>query len=77
MIIKELSIRFNYTTENNYEFKNIIIKKTIPSDYVMVSLGVVAMFPSIPLEWLKKAISNRLNQIKLHTKLDYKEFSQD
>ena len=40
----------------------------------MVSLDVVAMLPNIPLELVKKAVSNRWIKVKSHTKLDEKEF---
>ena len=34
----------------------------------MVSLDVVAKFPNIPLELVKKAVSNRWNKIKSHAR---------
>ena len=40
----------------------------------MVSLNVVAMFPNIPLELVKKAVSDRWMKVKSHTKLDEEEF---
>ena len=40
----------------------------------MISLDVVAMFPNIPLELVKKAVSNRRTKVKSHTKLDEKVF---
>ena len=40
----------------------------------MVSLDVVAMFPNIPLELVKDAISKRWDKIKLRTRLNKKEF---
>ena len=40
----------------------------------MISLDVVAMFPNIPLELVKKAVSNIQIKVKSHTKLDEKEF---
>ena len=46
---------------------------TISDGHVMISLDVVAMF-NIPLELVKKAISNRWIKFKSHTKLDEKEF---
>ena len=36
----------------------------------MVSLDIVAMLPSIPLDLVRKAISNRWDQIKSHKKVD-------
>ena len=42
--------------KNSWEIKNIIVKKTISDDHVMVSLDVVAMFLSIPLRLVKKRI---------------------
>ena len=38
----------------------------------MVSLDVGAMFPNIPLVIVKKAVSDRWNKIRSHTKLDKK-----
>ena len=40
----------------------------------MISLHVVAMFPNIPLDLVKKTVSNRWIKVKSHTKLDKKEF---
>ena len=40
----------------------------------MISLDVVAMFTNIPLDLVKKAVSNRWIKVKSHTKLDKKEF---
>ena len=42
----------------------------------MISLNVVAMFPNIPLDSVKKAVSNRWIKVKAHTKLDEKRVSQ-
>ena len=40
----------------------------------MISLDVDAMFPNIPLDLVKKAVSNRWMKVKSHTKLNEKEF---
>ena len=40
----------------------------------MVPLDVAAMFPNIPLEFIKKSVSYRLNKMKSFTKLDEKKF---
>ena len=40
----------------------------------MISLDTVAMFPNIPLELVKKAVSNTWIKVKSHTKLDEKDF---
>ena len=36
----------------------------------MISLDLVAMFSNIPLELVKKAVSNRWIRVKSYTKLD-------
>ena len=73
-ILKNSLSMSNYTVKNNWEFQKIMIAKTISDGHVMISLDVVAMFPNIPLELVKKAVSNRFNKVKSHTKLDEKEF---
>lgn len=62
------------SVKNSWEFKKIIIQKTVPDDYVMISLDVVAMFPNISLALVKKAILNRWDKIKTRTRLCQKDF---
>ena len=61
-------------TKNSWEFQKIIVTKAIPGGNVMISLNLVAMFPKIPLELVKKAASNRWIKVQSHAKLDKKEF---
>ena len=56
MLLKESLSKSNYTVEYSWEFQKIIVTKTIPDGHVMVSLDVVAMFPDIPLELVKKLV---------------------
>ena len=74
MILKNSLSKSNYTVKNSWKFRKIIVTKTIPDGHVMISLDVVAMFPNIPLDLVKKAVSNRWIKVKSHTKLDKKEF---
>ena len=74
MILKNSLSKSNYTVKNSGQFQKIIVTKTIPDGHLMISLNVVAMFPNIPLELVKKAVSNRWIKVKSHTKLDEKEF---
>ena len=73
-IVKNSLSKSNYTVKNSWEFQKIIVTKTIPDGHVMISLDVVAIFPDIPLDLAKKAVSNRWIKVKSHTKLDKKEF---
>ena len=72
--LKNSLSKSNYTVKNSWEFQKIIVIKTITDSHVMISLDVVAMFPNIPLDLVKKAVSNRWIKVKSHTKLDKKEF---
>ena len=74
MILKNSLSKSNYTVNNIWEFQKVIVTKIIPDGLVMISLDVVAMFPNIPLELVKEAVSNRWIKVKSHTKLDKKEF---
>ena len=74
MILKNSLSKSNYTVKNSWEFQKIIVTKTIPDGHVMISLYVVAMFPNIPLDLVKKAVSNGWIKVKSHTKLNKKEF---
>ena len=74
MTLKNSLSKSNYTLKNNWGFQKIIVTKTIPDSHVMISSDVVAMFLNIPLELVKKAVSNRLIKLKSHTKLDEKKF---
>ena len=56
MILKNSLPKSNCIVKNSWEFQKIIVTKTIPDGHVMISLDVVAMFPNIPLELVKKAV---------------------
>ena len=58
MVLKNSLSKSNYTLKNSWEFEKIIVTKTIPDGHVMISLDVVAMFPNIPMELVKEAVSN-------------------
>ena len=53
MILKNSLPKSNYTVKNSWEFQKIT--NTIPDCHVMISLDLVAMFPNIPLELVKKS----------------------
>ena len=74
MILKNSLSKSNYTVKNSWEFQKIIVTKTIPEGHVIISSDVVAMFPNIPMDFVRKAVSNRWIKVKPHTKLDKKEF---
>ena len=74
IILKNSLPKSNCTVKNNWGFQKIIVTKTVPDGHVMISLGVVAMFPNIPLELVKKAVSNRWIKVKSHKKFDEKQF---
>ena len=78
MILNNSLSNSNYTVKNSWEFQKIIVTKTIPDGHVMISLDIVAMFPNIPMDFVRKAVSNRWIKVKLHTELDkIKSFSKD
>ena len=67
MILKNSLSKSNYNVTNNWEFQNIIVTKTTPDGHVTISLDVVAMFPNIPLELVKKLFQtdgSKLNHIQ-------------
>ena len=72
MILQNSLSKSSYTVKNNWYYQKIIVTKTIPDGHVMISLNVVAIFPNIPLDLVKKTVSNRWIKVKLHTKLDKK-----
>ena len=74
LILKDSLTFSKHCIKNSWEIQNIIIKKIVPDDGIMVSLDVVAMFPNIPLELVKEAISTKSDKIKLRTRLNKKEF---
>ena len=63
----------SYDFVESKQEENIFRSSKVGASYVMASLDV-AMFPNIPSELVKKAVSDRWNKIKSHTKLDEKEF---
>ena len=64
IILKNSLSKSNYIVKTSWEFQNIIVTKTIPDGHVMISLDVVAMFPNISLDLIKKAVSNRWIEVK-------------
>ena len=74
MILTNLLSKSNCTVKNNWEFQKILVTKTIPDGNVMISSDVVAMFPNISFELVKKAVSKRWFKVESHTMLDEREF---
>ena len=68
MILKNSLSKSNYTVKNSWESQKIIVTKTIPDGHVMISVDVLAIFPNIPLELVKKAVSKRWIKLKSHKK---------
>ena len=60
--------------KNTWQFKESIQNLKIPPDHIMVSFDVVSMFPSIPLDLIKKSIISNWKEIEKHTKIPQKEF---
>ena len=60
--------------KNSVEFLEKIKNIKIPENYVMMSLDVVSMYPTIPLDLIKKGINNRWNEIKKYTDIPINEF---
>lgn len=60
--------------KNSQDFINKIKNIKIPDNYIMVSLDVVNMYPSIPFDLIKSSIKNRWEDIKKCTDIPLKEF---
>lgn len=45
--------------KNSFEFKNIIVKTTIPSDHIMVALDVLSLINNIWIDLVMNRILNR------------------
>ena len=60
-ILSPLTGKSGLTVKNSGEFANIISKKTIHTDEVMISFDVQALFTNVPIEGAVQAASQRLN----------------
>ena len=73
-ILTAASPRPKHVIKNILDFKEQIQNIRIPSNHTMASLDVESMFPSIPIELVKKSIQKRWNKIKTHTSMPQSEF---
>jgi hypothetical protein len=63
-----------FNINNSYQCADFLNNITIPSDYILISLDVKNLFPSIPLNLIIEAIENRWPRIMEHTKLNMTTF---
>ena len=66
--------RPEHVIKNSNDFIDKVKNVTVPKHHIMASLDVVSLFPSVPYELVKKSIKKRWNNIKMHTKMPFKEF---
>lgn len=67
--ILRASIQNQYNIPDSFAFCNYINSVTLPPDYVMISLDVIALFPSIPRELITKGIIDNWQKIKTNTNI--------
>ena len=58
---------------NSFELKDKISKITIPSTYVLLSLGVCSLFTNIPCDLVLKSIDRRYTHIHNKCKIPFHE----
>ena len=60
--------------KNSFEFLKKIKNVIVPQGYVMISLDVISMYPSIPLKLVNESVKNRWSEIEKYTKIPQTEF---
>lgn len=63
------SFTSKYSVKNSREFVAILKNTNIPNDYVMISLDVISLFPSMLLSLVLNAIKKRWSQIEKFTNI--------
>ena len=72
-ILSKFTNNYSYNVKNSYEMVNIIKNIILPKDYVLISLDVISLFPSIPKQLVIKILNEQWNFIKCYTSVS-KEF---
>jgi hypothetical protein len=63
-ILTQVELNNNYNIKNSFDFARDINGKTLPEGYIMISLDVINLYPSIPLHLIIKSIEKRWDEIK-------------
>jgi hypothetical protein len=58
-----------YNIKNSYEAADKLHNYRLPNGYILVSLDVVSLFPSVPLTLIVRAIDKHWDEIKNYTKI--------
>lgn len=64
----------SYYIKDSFEFTNFIQNKSIPNNYVIISLDVVSLFNNIPHQMAIQTINSKWNNISQHCKLTQRQF---
>ncbi|XP_053691601.1 uncharacterized protein LOC128740115 [Sabethes cyaneus] len=67
--ILQSSMKSEYSIPDSFASCEYINSVTLPPEYVMISLDVIALFPSIPQELITKGIIDNWQQIKTKTNI--------
>jgi hypothetical protein len=63
-ILTKIPPTTNFNIKNSYDCADFIKGKEIPPGYILISLDVIQLFPSVPLKLILKSIENRWQSIK-------------
>ena len=73
-ILNNLTKESRYNVKDAIEFKNKINDSYICDDEIMISLDVVSLFPSIPVDFAIKIIESKWDLIQKFTKMTMRSF---
>lgn len=63
----------NVEVKNNIDLINKIEDKQIPSDHVLISLDVSALYTNVDKDWIKNSIAKRYREIARSTNIALKD----
>lgn len=69
-ILKSAVNQEQYNINSSYQFCEFINDQKIPANYVLVSLDVVALFTSVPVDLILQSIRDRWSDFEQHTHID-------
>jgi hypothetical protein len=73
-ILSKIQFNESFNIQNSYQCVTLIQNIQLPQNYILISLDVIKLFPSIPLRLIIKSINKRWQQIKEHTKISQTMF---
>lgn len=71
-VLSPLATTFHFNIKDSFEFVELIQRKSIPDNYVLVSLDVVSLFTNIPKQLVKDIISKQYKFLSSYIEISKK-----